>query len=346
MATPLKIKNKRVRLHKAVVEPDFKQMNVLTNQPWTFVDLWLKRNKHQRAAEYWEQAHQFYKAAQGLPLQSAPLLLYYSFLNAINALLITKGIDIPTSHGLGESKRNDSVVRKSLSNISVNIRTKGAGPSLNAYFQTSETQRDITLQDLFYNLPFIHRTYSLTYKSSTEMFIPLKNCEFVRDEKQKTVQFKADIGSSVGIRKIQSNLPDVFYLEKTEEGECKIYSKEKIDWQYTRRVNDDELEKLISMHRSMREHIFYINGVETLWYLKTRRKNNLSLSSASIMFIAMHRLSEICRYKTDEMLKFINSKDNWLLSEFIEMAPNQFFDEIASEITGYQFLVPSFRPAK
>lgn len=346
MAAPLKIKNKRVRLHKAVVQPDFTQMNVLTNQPWTFVDLWLRRNKHERAAEYWEQARHFYKAAQGLPLQSAPLLLYYSFLNATKALLITKGIEIPNHHGLSESKKNEEVVRKSLSNISVKIRGYGAAPSLIAYFENKELRREISLQELFYNLPFIHRTYSLTYQSSSEMFIPIKNCIFERNEKTRSVIFTADIGQSVDIKKIQKNLPEHFHLVKGENGAWKLHSKEQIEWKYTRRAAKGEVEKLRELHRSIREHIVYINGVETLWYLKTLRKSNLALSSASIMFIAMHRLSEICRYKTDEMLKFIKSKDNWLLSEFIEMAPNQFFDEIASEITGYQFLVPSFRPTK
>src|SRR5215831_7520082 len=37
--------------------------NVLTNSPWTFVSLWLKRNRKPAAALfYWEQANEFYKA--------------------------------------------------------------------------------------------------------------------------------------------------------------------------------------------------------------------------------------------------------------------------------------------
>jgi hypothetical protein len=51
----------------------------------------------------------------------------------------------------------------------------------------------------------------------------------------------------------------------------------------------------------------------------------------------------LCRYKPIELAAFLSGQKNWLLSEFIQMAPNQFIDEIASEITGYQFMTPNTR---
>ena len=60
----------------------------------------------------------------------------------------------------------------------------------------------------------------------------------------------------------------------------------------------------------------------------------------------MHRLSELCRYQPIKLSKFLAGKKNWLLTEFIEMAPGQFLDAIASEMTGYQFLAPNVRPAR
>ena len=59
----------------------------------------------------------------------------------------------------------------------------------------------------------------------------------------------------------------------------------------------------------------------------------------------MHRLSEICRYQPLQLKSLLEGQKNWLLSEFIQMSPIQFIDEIASEMTGYQFLVPNVRPA-
>jgi hypothetical protein len=62
-----------------------------------------------------------------------------------------------------------------------------------------------------------------------------------------------------------------------------------------------------------------------------------------MVLAAMHRLSEVCRYRPLELASYLSGQKNWLLSEFIQMAPTQFIDEIASEITGFQFLVPNVR---
>lgn len=59
----------------------------------------------------------------------------------------------------------------------------------------------------------------------------------------------------------------------------------------------------------------------------------------------MHRLSEICRYRPLQLEKFLAGQRNWLLSEFVTMAPDQFIDGIAAELTGHQFMPPNVRPA-
>jgi hypothetical protein len=57
----------------------------------------------------------------------------------------------------------------------------------------------------------------------------------------------------------------------------------------------------------------------------------------------MHRLSELTRYRPAELASLLNTQKNWLLTEFIEMSPQQFVDEIAAEMTGHQILVPNVR---
>src|SRR4051812_26852549 len=54
---------------------------------------------------------------------------------------------------------------------------------------------------------------------------------------------------------------------------------------------------------------------------------------------------EICRYRPLELASHLSGQKNWLLSEFIQMSPVQFIDEIASELTGHQFLMPNVRSA-
>jgi hypothetical protein len=46
-----------------------------------------------------------------------------------------------------------------------------------------------------------------------------------------------------------------------------------------------------------------------------------------------------------ELQSFLAGQKNWLISEFLQLAPGQFIDELVAEITGYQFLAPNLRPA-
>jgi YaaC-like Protein len=76
-----------------------------------------------------------------------------------------------------------------------------------------------------------------------------------------------------------------------------------------------------------------------------RGPKRLARSPLTMTLLAMHRLSEICRYKPMELASFLAGQKNWLLTEFIRMAPPQFVDELAAELTGLQFMAPNVRPA-
>ena len=63
---PIKMNQRQLRPHKAVVAPKFGSRTVLTEEPWTFVTLSLRREKKSEALFYWEQAYEFHRAAVGL----------------------------------------------------------------------------------------------------------------------------------------------------------------------------------------------------------------------------------------------------------------------------------------
>src|SRR5207237_588032 len=97
---PILLKGRELRPHKAMVAPLLGARTVLTNSPWNFVSLWLKREKKPDAQFYWTQAQVFHAASKDVPMQSSPLLLYYSFMNAVKALLVAKGIRFAERHGV------------------------------------------------------------------------------------------------------------------------------------------------------------------------------------------------------------------------------------------------------
>jgi len=82
-----------------------------------------------------------------------------------------------------------------------------------------------------------------------------------------------------------------------------------------------------------------------LWYLKRNAEvpDVINRSSMTLSFAAMHRLSDMSRYDPLLLHKHLDRSHNWLLSEFISLAPRQLIDEIAAEITGLDFMVPGTR---
>ena len=108
-----------------------------------------------------------------------------------------------------------------------------------------------------------------------------------------------------------------------------------------------DLKNLADLHKRIRSDLHYINAAETLWYVKTTPKGTkrLARQSPTLTLAAMHRLSELCRYRPRELDIHLSGGRNWLISEFIQMSAGQFFDQIVSEITGHQFLAPNVRPA-
>jgi uncharacterized protein (UPF0332 family) len=341
---PVRISGRDISLHKAIMQPAFGLRTVLANSPWSFVGLWLKRNRKEDAVIYWEQAQNFYNAAIGLPLRSAPLLLYYSYMNAAKALLSSKGIEFDPKHGVGLHNMRGPHSKISLSNEGVRVYTRGVLASLSSYYQETESTRDHSLQELFFNMTFIHRTYCLTYKSQREMFIPLRECRYVFDKQRGVAFLQAPLAADFSIRQIQNTLPPSLTLDQTACAPT-IRSVREIAWSNADPPAATEIADLISLHQQLRADLNYIHASQTLWYAfrSVSGPPRLHRRSVTLVLAAMHRLSEICRYRPRELASYLEGQRNWLLSVFIEMSPIQFLDEIAAELTGHQIMIPNVR---
>ncbi|EID6506919.1 YaaC family protein [Escherichia coli] len=346
--TPILIKKRIMKPHKSSISPELCARNVLTSSHWDFVELWLKRNEKDEALFYWNQAKIFNQASLGLPSLSAPLLHYYSFMNAAKALLSSKGVSFSSHHGVCKA-RGDSYTNTDLSTIGVHIKNSGITPSISNYFCDEVTEIKYSLRDLFYNLPYIHRTYCLTYQIENDMFIPIKNAQFVRDAPSGNAFFIATLSKDFSYDGIAEQLPDHFQLYGSNENrEFNIRSSDSIECTFSECTNSIELDTLSHFHKRIRKDLFYINGTETLWYIKGTASMNQQIkrSPITITLAAMHCLSELSRYNPLKLMDILNGEENWILAEFIQQSPTQFIDEISSEITGHQFLIPNVRSAK
>lgn len=347
MIVSVNIKGRPVRPHKAAVQPLLQERTVLTRSPWEFVSLYLARQASKEGLTYWNQARRFAEAAGGMPLESAPLLHYYSFMNAAKALLVSKGIPIDPYHGVRAHNMRGLSKKIDLANEGVHILAKGILPSLGSYLGDADPRSRYSLKDLLFNLPFVHRTYCLTYRSQADLFYPLVDCGYSFDTVTKQAFLTATLSPQFGTKAYVARLAPAFVPGPARPGSVIIRSAASMPLASRRVSSAAAKASLIGLHSTIRHDLVYINGSQTLWYAKASIGGpaRIARSCLTLTLAAMHRLSELCRYRPVEFASFLAGQRNWLISEFVRMAPEQFLDEIAAELTGRQFLMPNVRPA-
>jgi hypothetical protein len=159
--------------------------------------------------------------------------------------------------------------------------------------------------------------------------------------------FRANVSVDFSNRSIFGRLPASFIFDSREGNEYSVRSNSSIPIASLSDFTLSDISNLAILQQELRKDLFYINGTQTLWYIKAKTSGPKILArfTPTITLAAMYRLSELCRYKPLELTSFLAGQKNWLLTEFIQQSPLQFFDEIAAEITGHQFLTPNVRAA-
>ncbi|CAI8301176.1 MAG: Uncharacterised protein [Bacteroidetes bacterium MED-G17] len=343
---PIKHRSKIVKVHKALVTPDFDNKTVLVRDHWDYVEMWLQKEKKKEALMYWRQAESFYKASTAVPKTASPLTLYYCFLNATKALLTVKGIAFVENHGArGKIQDGDT----NLKNEEIKFHANGILSSLCGYFSEPCNNDIYSLKDLLYNLPYIHRCFNLTFPTGyPEIYIPINNPHFVIKDNSHKGWFYAELSgnyaSKHSLNKIKSS---GFEQDIGVKDRFVIRKKKRFDWYKSGEQKNHNIAKLTNYHKGLRKDLHYIHGPMTLWYVKRRDGNKcIARHPLTIMLACMHRLSELARYEPAVVFRHFELKQNWLLSEFIKGSGLEFVDKIACEITNQNLMIPAVRTIK
>lgn len=350
MQKSITINSKLITIMKPVTNADYKGKTVLTNSSWEYVELWLKRQSSKEAKEalfYWQQAKYFYSASECLPQNSKPLTSYYCCLNATKALLCINHIDVHNiSHGITQNRRENDA-SNSLEKAEVIFLGGGALTELSRYLGEDVIKQTLIIKDLLYNIPCVHRTFAITYSGSPELFIPIKNISFVREDttSKAWIQFSVDerYANGTALRFLPSG-----YKPISKEGDLNYYIRKenaRFKWdihsEFSERHNN-----LTSYHKKVRKDLHYIYSDSRLWYIKKDIPTNphiIHRNSLTLIFAVMHWMSELVRYNPEKFEKYMRSNQNWLLHEFIENALYQFIDEISCEITHQDIMTTGYR---
>lgn len=347
----LEINSKRITIMKPVTGADYNAKTVLTNSSWEYVELWLRRKSGERAKQalfFWIQAKYFFQASECLPVESRPLTSYYCCMNAAKALLAINGSSTINfdniAHGISSAR--GQWTDNNIKNAQVIFNGAGVLFELSKYFGEEAKKDTIKIYDLLYNIPCIHRAFSITY-TCPELFIPIRDIQFEIDSDMKKgwIQFQVDHRYANGnsLRYVPNRFEKVTY---NTDGRYLMRAKKRFDWDIHDPNRKGRLECLSKYHGTIRKDLHYIYGETRLWYIKKEISSNTHIikrNSLTLIFAVFHWLSELVRYNPEKFESMMKTKQNWLIHEFIDNALYQFIDEISCEITKVDIMSNGYR---
>lgn len=347
MGKILKVENREFHLMKAYSFSNYKSKTVLTNSTFDFIELWLMREANIQGKEalfYWKQARNFYESTLTLPIESKPLTAYYCCMNATKALLAIRNIPtINISHGV-TSSRNDT--QGNIASDEITFLGAGVLCELSRILGDPVVKQTYKLQDLFYNLVCIHRTFTITFSSFAELFIPISEIDFEYVNNTNKLYAKFAIDQHYANGHIKRYIPTNFEIIPDDGSGVMYYrSKKRFEWDIHTPLKA-RIEKLNEYHTKVRRNFHYICSTKMLWYIKKQLPGNPHLidrSSMSIIYGILHWLSELVRYNPSAYSRLLSSKQNWLIREFMDIGLTQFIDEISSEITGLNIMNKGYK---
>lgn len=216
---------------------------------------------------------------------------------------------------------------------------------LSKYFNEEAIKKEYSVYDLIYNIPCIHRAFSITY-NCTELFIPIRDIKYIVDNELKKgwVQFQIDERYANGnsLRYVPKQYENVKYQDSTK---YLMRKKQRFKWDI-HKDKKQRLEALSKYHGRICKELYYIYGDVRLWYIKKdieANKHIIKRNSITLIFAVLHWLSELVRYNPEKFESLMKTNQNWLVHEFVDNSLYQYIDEISCEITENDIMTSGYR---
>lgn len=302
------------------------------------------QGKVKREAEaFWEQAEDFYWAAEESSSSAKPLLYYYSFMNMVKAFLILRGRSLKATEQHGILYPRPAKSRSQLHTQELVVRHGSS--TVTSVFHDFAAQLGVTLPDnrvmrvgdLLGQIVGIHRAWMSVTRNdsrfalaqvglrkqpeSQEVFALLS---FLSREKR----LAEAIASKNGWRRVQSDKTDEVYFE------TKMVRRLGRSYQpAVERLTNDLVSR--GMHLLLTEHEGYRIYFSHFGHRETARLPQL-VSLYAVMFF----LGAITRYRPYDFDRFVEGKWGWLVNEFINSQPPQFIYLLTSEMVKNEVVLP------
>lgn len=314
-----------------------------------------------------EQAQYFYEAASIAPIKSKPLLYYYSFLNIAKAAIVLSDHNLlrenfEFNHGIDFCHINS---HNQLQNCFVTIKNlinaRGDSQKISVAYKLARLFGDdmefihpkpanhdngpwkIDVISLLKSCIGIHRTVSETFKIK-ESFIRIESP--IIEKEGRNLTYKGVINCTTN--EIASLINAGYSIE---EKNSKRYLKmdyniptQNLNRNVFRTFSDKLLSKGLWTYTTGDEYRLYINfnhlvkDVDMYKFspldLSQANVQQLTLSSATIIYYLMFFFGSITRYHPYLFEKVLSEKEIWLVSEYLKTQPLQFILLLTSKVLG------------
>lgn len=304
-------------------------------------------------SSYIKQAHNYYMAAKNLPVDSSPLLYYYSFLNLMKAYLAVQRpseVDSRNSHGLSVPNRLDRKIR------TINVRALDTPSSIFSAVYSDYTGEKLAHRTSFNILRLLAYCADIGYEYELSKFGKSESCRgsvaLVVNTANDTVwPIVAIAGSHETVFKHKKRVSkflklyekvdfeqrlarDIFGISAIERSAYVFYERKEAlspDNVSNRMLLLNELERSLQFvylanYRDDERHSFML---QSPYRLNKQLLMNEQLAIYSIMFY----LSDLVRYKPHTLDKLLSGKEKWLFESFVKSAPPTFLSRALSMIT-------------
>lgn len=327
---------------------------VITSNVWAFLKEKCEEKFGQKAKKphaFIEQAYDFYLSASNPRLSSRPLLYYYAFLNMVKTFLLLQDIDLAEypKHGISPVKIKKKKLRFEGQMVKMEQIASDHSqifPEFLRQFQNCPIyNKPIRIVDLLGQIPAIHRTYCLSKgKCSDPAFCPTRSIQLMKDKdavwaKMVIDKKDRDVEKTLSAVKKNKTFKETFeQVKPLSEGMAKnCYIFETTAERYIKRGIDSAISKIAKKIR--RCGVWSIITPSGYRYYLNNSKGRTIIPQLCAMYAIMFYLGSITRYRPDEF-DTIFKGHSWLISDFIDTAPEQFIYLLASIIAETEVVVP------
>ena len=339
------------------------QSSVFVSDPWSLIRASIEdrcqRARRAEADAFVVQAEEFFSASvDGRSVITAPLLLYYSFLNLAKAFCLLRGHQTSfgkAQHGISEQLKGTSEVANAVLRVFPSPRSDGG---LNVFAELLRVlnypfsaDRSFPVPELLPQVVPGHRLWC-DAAARKERFVAIEHIQIMHNERRKEVWLRLFL-SNGDLGRLGYAQKDVIRLGRLPSYWSATQAPADVPAEYvcfeqlrptsyTGRASDVVQKVVASLRPSLWTIVTTVPPYRRYYvYLAPKEEHESVLPQLASIYALAYYLGSITRYRPQVYESILSTKHGNQLREFLASQPTQFLYLIASEFAEREVTKPA-----